>query len=431
MRIWMPACMVRLVEPRLVEEYEAVQEAKRLKKARKEQRKKAKAANTNDNEFRPEDSPVTKPRENATFIPRAKETPKDVISDDLGHETGETGPSTSQVVQNTTKRNMGALKTDLKTFFTSAKTATIPKAKVPVLACVLSAAESSTTISEATSAKEAYGHVEPKTTHSSSPIRNRSLSSRASVVRDLTKKKFVPREPGKTRVFNIPQSPKEPQLHKKAQPNAAESSLKLKKFMDVSSGEESDIPIPLNHPSMLASPMRPNRLAAWNKMPSKPYVSMSDSDDDARESKLPLGLNDSFMYDSDDSFNTPSPASSYPTQSRKTHASFSDSRKLASNGQRKSPRKSKEHKSSCKSDAMTDKVDGLGVEKSVIEISDSDDELPLPIFQNAPLMRARARAHAKVGGKQTRLDDFTRRFEKQRSENPTRNLGGDDIIDLT
>ncbi|PPR03285.1 hypothetical protein CVT26_008119 [Gymnopilus dilepis] len=35
MRLWMPACMVRLVEPSLVQEFEDVQEAKRLKKLKK------------------------------------------------------------------------------------------------------------------------------------------------------------------------------------------------------------------------------------------------------------------------------------------------------------------------------------------------------------------------------------------------------------
>ncbi|KAG6871263.1 hypothetical protein C0993_003584 [Termitomyces sp. T159_Od127] len=203
---------------------------------------------------------------------------------------------------------------------------------------------------------------------------------------------------------------------------------------------------------MPASPVRPNRLAAWNKTTSKPYVPLSDSDDDACERQPHLGLNDSFMYDSDDSFNAPPRSSSSNSkQTRKTYASsssFSDSSNPTSNLRRKSPRKSKEQTSPRKSDVVAKaksrrpcspspmkaakKADRLGVEESVIDLSDSDDELPPPpIFQEPPLMRARARAHAKTGGKQTLLDDFTRRFEKQIPEQKTRNLGCDDVIDLT
>ncbi|KAG6869449.1 hypothetical protein C0995_003000, partial [Termitomyces sp. Mi166 len=255
--------------------------------------------------------------------------------------------------------------------------------------------------------------------------------------------KSIPGEPSKTTPPDNFLSSEKPSLNKKAQSNAHASSSKLKKCVDVSSGEESDTPF--NYKSILASPTKSSRLAAWHNAPGGTYVSVSDSDDDARKSKLRLGFNDSFMYDSDNPFDSPSGCSSLkPKQPRKKHASVSsssDSGKATRNRLHKSPRKSKEHKSPRKGGAVTKANLGRpsspspakvtqGITKSVIDISDSDDELPSwPVsrFQlEPPLMRARARAEGKIGGKQTSLDDFGKRAEKPRPAKA--NLG---CIDLT
>ncbi|KAG6859763.1 hypothetical protein C0995_004398, partial [Termitomyces sp. Mi166 len=77
MRVWMPACMVRLVEPRLVEKYEAVQQAKRAKKAGNGRGKKTKAARADDDDSGLDESPVVKPKRKFVSKPRAKATSKD------------------------------------------------------------------------------------------------------------------------------------------------------------------------------------------------------------------------------------------------------------------------------------------------------------------------------------------------------------------
>ncbi|KAG6823427.1 hypothetical protein H0H92_010259 [Tricholoma furcatifolium] len=61
MRLWMPACMVRLVEPRLVEKFENVLETKRVKKAGKGRGKtKAKATVSDEDDTALDESPKPK-----------------------------------------------------------------------------------------------------------------------------------------------------------------------------------------------------------------------------------------------------------------------------------------------------------------------------------------------------------------------------------
>ncbi|KAG5725110.1 Flap endonuclease GEN like protein [Termitomyces sp. T112] len=433
MRVWMPACMVHPVEPRLVEEYEAAQDAKRAKKAGKGPGKKTKAD---------KDSPVVKPNRKTVSKPMAKATPKDDISDELGRETDEAGLSTSRIVRDLTKKKTaGVSKTDLKTFFVSTKLRAAPKAKASVPSFAFSAVETLVMANQVISVKEADDVVNSeanKASSQSSTISNTSLASQASVVRVLTGKKS--RESNKLASLDAFLSSENPPLSRKVRPK----SSKLKECVDVSSGEESDTP--LDYQFMLSSHMKP-KLAAWNHAPSGTYVPVSDSDDDICEYKPGLGFNDTFMYNSDDPLPCGSP--SKPKQPRKKHVPISwssDSGKCTSNGLHKSPRKSREHTSPRRGKGnavakpetrrsyspcpakVTHKADGAGVEKSIIDISDSDDEFPpAPRFQEPPLMLARARAKAKPGGKQT-LDGFTKRLEKQKPLNVDLEH---DILDLT
>ncbi|KAF8966955.1 hypothetical protein BDZ97DRAFT_1806082 [Flammula alnicola] len=81
LRVWMPACMVKLVEPRLVQEFEDIQEQKRLKKAKKGSRG---------------TSAVEKP-------PRKAKKPAAKLTDDLSDKMKAVQPETAVSVQSSSE----------------------------------------------------------------------------------------------------------------------------------------------------------------------------------------------------------------------------------------------------------------------------------------------------------------------------------------
>ncbi|KAG6837786.1 hypothetical protein H0H93_001713 [Arthromyces matolae] len=418
MRIWMPACMVRLVEPRLLEEFEAVQEAKQAKKARKG-KSKAKASVDHGSNSEEENVPAVKAKTKASSQSTTANKPGRKID----------YVKQSQVRDLTNKnRSMISFtrEPDLEDrFFALGEMSTAAKAKSSIPASLLStlSANSSTkpaaTTSSATLLEEIPSSQVPPLNNvrrDISTMSNTASLSKYSVVRDLTKKKLKTTE---SRTI--------PSLRTSSN---IQGASKNKPFVDVSSDE-----------GCVSSLKKPNTLAAWNPAPSKTYVAVSDSEDDAIRTGPRVGGSDSFMYDSDDPFKVSS-LPSKAKQIRKKHGSSSGSDlDIPTNQLHKSPRKSKEQRSPRRQKESTNihsmcasppaKVLGKvrePLQGRVVEVSDTDDELPpAPRFQEPPLLRARARAGIKASGdlKQTSLDVFARRQEKQKP--PIAN----DIIDLT
>lgn len=128
MRVWMPACMVRLVEPGLVAEYEAIQAKKLEKKSAKGRPKVAKAKSAA--ELGPEGSsgdelPVIKPKPACKPAPRVKVTAATSIAV-LPQGSPSPEPSMPErVVRDLTKKKLAKPKSisssDLKSFFATTK----------------------------------------------------------------------------------------------------------------------------------------------------------------------------------------------------------------------------------------------------------------------------------------------------------------------
>ncbi|KAG6854265.1 hypothetical protein C0991_008958 [Blastosporella zonata] len=452
-RVWMPACMVRLVEPRLVEEFEAVQEKKRSKKTRKARGKtETKAVVTDDDGSELDDPPVAKPKKKVISTQTAKTTtdddgselddlpvlkPKRTIFKEKAKTTSEVVPEDkteavelppSQIIRDlTNKKTVGSSTTDLKSFFATAKPLTSAKVKASsALPSVLSKVDTF---------HRASAVVLRAATETEKPDTVIAQASKAPVVRDLTRKKAKPVQElsHSTPLDSFLGSVKS----KNIQLNAIASSSKTKQCVDVSSDEDSDTSRPLT--TMLVSPKKPNRLAVWNKAPVSSYVAVSDSDDDAWPR---LGLDDSHMYESDDPFDVAprcSPPKLKQTRKKQAGATSSSSSDVATDDRRlhKSPRKSKELSSPRKNHASMKKPERPCSPSNrrahplvVVEISDSDDELPpAPRFQDPPLLLARSRAGAKIDDKQTFLDKFVRPLEKKRLATDT--YLQQVIIDLT
>lgn len=85
LRVWMPACMVKLVEPQLVDNYEGQQEKKRLKKAMKETRSKTKAPAKKKNDA---EDVFSAPKKLNTKKPRTTKPAPSLSLPKLGDESG-------------------------------------------------------------------------------------------------------------------------------------------------------------------------------------------------------------------------------------------------------------------------------------------------------------------------------------------------------
>ncbi|KAF5375356.1 hypothetical protein D9615_008022 [Tricholomella constricta] len=423
MRVWMPACMVRLVEPSLVEEYEAMQEKKREKKAGKGRVKaKSKSAPVADDgsaSSGEDDLPVIKPARKAAPKPRVKTSSKATVVEEIEEEIQEANTQASRVVRDLTKKNAKAYAkanakstgTDLKSFFPTTKPSNNIKAKIPA-----------------------------SLTHTTSAPKSQSA------VHDLTKKKPPRNDPNPTRL-------------KKGESHAVVSSSKTKQVDRNANNDDEDSDTSLRLRDMLVSPTKPNRLASWDRAPTNIYVSVSDSDDDDASKANQAFLDDSHMFDSDDLFNdTPRPShtsstGSRPKQSQKQKpSSFSSGSDSPRHHPHKSPRRASGHTSprKCPPSFSNSRPTSPSPAKParamahppsraplrVIEISDSDsdeDLPPVPRFEVPPLMRARARAEVKAvpaPTKQTTLKNFTKPEVKKKFTAKSMNVV-QDIIDLT
>lgn len=130
MRVWMPACMVRLVEPGLVAEYEAIQAKKLEKKSAKGRSNVTKAKSTIVSELGPEGSsgdelPINKPKPARKAALQAKVTATASIAV-LPQGSPPPEPSVQErVVRDLTKKKLAKPKsipsTNLKSFFGTTK----------------------------------------------------------------------------------------------------------------------------------------------------------------------------------------------------------------------------------------------------------------------------------------------------------------------
>ncbi|KAG6809715.1 hypothetical protein H0H92_015036 [Tricholoma furcatifolium] len=445
MRLWMPACMVRLVEPRLVEKFENVLETKRVKKAGKGRGKtKAKATVSDEDDTALDESPkpkTTKARKKKTAPgapledddcaldisskPRNQfktKTPTISLTTKEGLEEEEVPQSSAPRIRDLTKKKTtSSSTTGIKSFFPATKRLTNTANVKTSGSSVLSALDNLSTSTAPFSMEGEDSTLSSKTGRSVNKALDTASSStfqpaKAPVIRDLTKR---------------------------GQRITVASASKLINGEDNCSDENGE------YTRMLASPKRPNPLTSRSHAPSA-YLAVSDSDEDttAAKTRPRLGYDDSHLYDSDDPFthssHTPPPKAK---QSRKQPLSVLSSDSEGSIGSPssriyKSPRKSQKHTSPGKKQKPVKnerpcsptpaKVKPKTGVLPVIEISDSDDdsddELPPmhKVAQLPPLMRAKARVDAKTSStlKQASLSTFVNRTEKPKDVNR-------DVIDLT
>ncbi|KAG6845496.1 hypothetical protein H0H87_008393 [Tephrocybe sp. NHM501043] len=437
LRVWMPACMVRIVEPQLVEEFEAAQEKRRSKKSGKGGKTKPKVVPTDAAGSEDDDLSVSKQKKKTISRTQAKVVPEDA---DLQRvQADEPALSTLHTVRDLTKKKPGGSSAGgssaggLKSFFVATKPSAGIKPKAPA---PLSALSTLSTLDAFTVYGEGAGETAiliptSPVTDKRKPTSSTSQISVVPIARDLTKKKAnaITQQPARSTpldTFLLSSAKLSPP--KNNRPNAFVS--KAKQCVNTNSDEDSSA-----NP-MLASPMKPNRLAAWNKAPISTYVTVSDSDDDVRGSRR-LGPDDSHMYESDDPFDSAPRCSSPKTrQAREKQAAPASDSDAPTDGLPKSPRKSKEHISP---------RNGPGADfhrpcspttrrtcpLPVIEISDSEDELPPvhKILQVPPLLRARSRIQGKASGKQVTLDSFVAR--PPLNERNFKLAISNEVIDLT
>ncbi|KAF8064157.1 hypothetical protein FPV67DRAFT_204434 [Lyophyllum atratum] len=384
MRVWMPACMVRLVEPGLVKQYEAILEKKQEKKAGKGRGKttaKAKAAppagDDSASESGPDDLPIVKPvRKTAPKPkPKLKAPSKAPIADGSEDEPQVAAPKPSRIVRDLTKKKdiSSATSTGLKSFFPTTKPTNNLGTKALALSSVLSKISESSQPTLPTSSLP----QEEEESSSSSDIQPRKPIHRISnkeapasprgaltmprtgaysdpkgqhVVQDLIKKK--PLAKGITTSARLGDSiattKRTQSKGKKGESKAVGSSSKVKQNSRDISEEESDTSLRVN--DMLVPPTKPNPLAAWNKATHDAYVSVSDSDDDKSRVRGASFHDDSHMFESDDPFDDrhiPSSRISRPKtkQVRKQKSSSSPDSSFPRRHLDKSPRKSVEHTS--------------------------------------------------------------------------------------
>ncbi|RDB19597.1 Flap endonuclease GEN 1 [Hypsizygus marmoreus] len=336
MRVWMPACMVRLVEPRLVEEFEGVQERKREKKAGKGKGKtagKTKATPIDEDEASEEDHlPVVKP-----FTKAPSKTKALPISQERceGSPQAETETRPARVVRDLTKKKTSAKPKhtpgDLKAFFVVAKPSTIVKGKATMKGKSVMSKAMAEELEESSEDdlpvsmpvfKAISKDIPPPRQDSASVPGAKSLTGHR-VARDLTKKvkpRDLPMHKGSTKLNTLFSSSKPPPGSK----GKAPVSLGLS-YMREEEEEESDTSLRM-HEMLSTSPSRPNPLTSWSKQPIHAYLPVSDESDfdDCRAgtSKPKLkakpkpvlnlqsamsSLNDSFLYDSDE----PQPRSAF------------------------------------------------------------------------------------------------------------------------
>ncbi|KAG5645654.1 hypothetical protein DXG03_005645 [Asterophora parasitica] len=483
LRVWMPACMVRIAEPRLLEEYEAVLEKKRLKKAGKgapKEKTKAKSACLDEDGDHDELPVIKPPRKTAKpKVPKPAAAPRAPVAEEEGDDSDTDEPPASRAKPKVASRVPGSEEDVLP--HPSHVVRDLTKKKVPPLKSTGSKPKiKSSTSSSAPIASSVLSNIDAYTTSSSvfrreeeeetedevsvpKPTINRAPKAQP-VVRDLTKKPVAASSKAK-----------------KPLTNGVASSSKQVIRSDDDDDDDSDTSRHLRN--MLVSPTKPNPLASWNKAPTNTYVAISDSEDDsgARSKANRAFLDDSHMFDSDDPFDTTPRLASSPTSPprpanpRKQKSSSPTFLSSGSESPRrhlhKSPRKAPEHTSPQKrlpsspfrntrptspSPAKPAKTATMAspapraTPLPVVEISDSDsdDDLP-PVAQLSvpapvpPLMRARARVDAtkKTSApmktqttKQTTLTGFTivKPALKKHAAKPTKPVHAfHDIIDLT
>ncbi|KAG5651830.1 hypothetical protein H0H81_007262 [Sphagnurus paluster] len=452
LRVWMPACMVRLVEPRLVAEYDVVQERKQAKKAGKGKgRSKKKVVSEEDDSCSDKDAlprpaakaPPTKtktkrpPKDSASSDldddvvvpkPKPKTVPKPVtkatskfpwiLEDEVDPPEPEVAPP-QVIVRDLTKKKVSSGK-DIKSFFPTSKPSNV-LSNTTKSSSVLTALDATRKPGRQEINSSEDGPSARRPTKTKNSISRQDSAPKAQpVVRDLTKKKPVTTAVDST----IPKRIREQFSDSNA---AASSSSGRTATENTPSDEDFD-----SLKELLVSPKKPDPLASWKNAPHSKYISISDSEDDAAHTDGNRAfLDDGHMFDSDEDPFSAAPRAS-PKHTRK-HIPKSRAPPAGSDSDsvllhvHKSPRKSAQHTSPRKHPPVSSARDarptspspakprqllkakppGHGASRApgkvplpVIEISsdsgsDSDDSLPpVPRIDVPPLMLARAR----VGG---------------------------------
>lgn len=438
LRVWMPACMVKLVEPRLVQDYEDLQEQKRLKKLKKTTR-----------------VPAAE-KEKAPRKP--KKTTAKPVDDDGDVFSSPPVPRPKKKATVPTKRTVSAPKPSVDD--QDVISSPIPKPKQKVLA----PQTRNNLVHEdelASSDPEEYPAFLMKNTVTTKP-------------RDETTERRVEREPSEPLSSPVKVRTGIKDLRKKTSSTTATSSKDLKSFFSVTRGTStvsskvhggnsfqsiqsttstsrtgtaatsyasastsSQTTLTVQRQSGLQSSSRGDEGQASSlsnkgerKSVMKPSLSAKSKDLDASDDSSAAEYNFAWNKTSKATALSPSPSSKRKKAQRISLSTESDSQERL----KKSPRKKKEENTPQRTrrpvspSPAASRAFPMQKKGGVIEImTDSDSDVPsniLPLRRLPPLMAARARSKG--------LSSLGSSSKSTTTEKPLRNIGiSNEVIDLT
>jgi len=416
MRVWMPAAMIRIVEPTLVEDFEITKQRKQDKKAGKgrstaTRKAKAVAAEEEESADSESQSPVTKPPRKGESKSKTKTAAELQSSNPL------------PPIRDLTKK--GASRSgDLKNHFAVAKLSNNIRTK------------------DSEDPKHSWSNLQGRVSEDDA---HRPTLPRSTVVRDLTKKRA--KLPATTFTDSGTSSDKILPRHVPKAPSITASSSR--NVADTVQTKES-LPIPR------PMPQRP-------LTPAPQYLSISDSESEDRPvaGKGSTGrLIALEIYDSDDPFDiSPHPQTSLkspprPRDREQRAPSLASSSENHSSQLTKSPRRSSEHTSPRSRRAGRTPVDSLNPRPSspslphtplrpagskgttrpqlgrpgTVESSDENDDVAGQVPKVPPLLLARARAKSKTTSASTMQPSLAKNTRPTKASGRTT---ASDFIDLT